>query len=70
MSALVPQGAVDGDSFSSLFNQDSQPDTRAKILANLVDPTILEDFAFGNGGNEFFVLFSGRDARRHCVSVR
>ncbi|KAE8382775.1 fungal-specific transcription factor domain-containing protein [Aspergillus bertholletiae] len=52
MAPLVPQG-VDGDFFFSLFNQDSQPDTRAEILANLVDPTILEDFAFGNGGNDF-----------------
>lgn len=44
---------VDNNFFFSLFNQDSQPDTRAEILANLVDPTILEDFAFGNGGNDF-----------------
>ncbi|RAL12327.1 Zn(II)2Cys6 transcription factor [Aspergillus homomorphus CBS 101889] len=44
---------VDNDFFFSLFNQDSQPDTRAEILANLVDPTILEDFAFGNGGSDF-----------------
>ncbi|KAB8245778.1 fungal-specific transcription factor domain-containing protein [Aspergillus flavus] len=55
MAPLVSQG-VDGDFFFSLFNQDSQPDTRAEILANLVDPTILEDFAFGNGGNDFSYL--------------
>ncbi|OGM43617.1 hypothetical protein ABOM_008561 [Aspergillus bombycis] len=52
MAPLVSQGE-DGDFFFSLFNQDAQPDTRAEILANLVDPTILEDFAFGNGGNDF-----------------
>ncbi|PLN82278.1 fungal-specific transcription factor domain-domain-containing protein [Aspergillus taichungensis] len=34
--------------FYSLFNQDAQTDTRAEMLANLVDPTILEDFAFGD----------------------
>ncbi|PKY07980.1 hypothetical protein P168DRAFT_308153 [Aspergillus campestris IBT 28561] len=34
--------------FYSLFNQDAQADTRAEMLANLVDPTILEDFAFGD----------------------
>lgn len=45
---------VDNDFFFSLFNPDSQPnDTRAEILANLVDPTILEDFAFGNGASDF-----------------
>ncbi|KAE8363101.1 fungal-specific transcription factor domain-containing protein [Aspergillus caelatus] len=55
MAPLVSQG-VDGDFFFSLFNQDSQPDTRAEILANLVDPTILEDFAFGTGGNDFSYL--------------
>ncbi|PWY92713.1 hypothetical protein BO70DRAFT_328052 [Aspergillus heteromorphus CBS 117.55] len=49
---MVPSG-VDSDFFFSLFNQDSQPDTRAEILANLVDPTILEDFAFGNGASDF-----------------
>ncbi|KAL4897647.1 fungal-specific transcription factor domain-containing protein [Aspergillus ambiguus] len=52
MAGVVPT-PVDNDFFLSLFNQDSQPDTRAEILANLVDPTILEDFAFGNGGNDF-----------------
>ncbi|GAB1198913.1 hypothetical protein APSETT444_008243 [Aspergillus pseudonomiae] len=52
MAPLASQGE-DGDFFFSLFNQDAQPDTRAEILANLVDPTILEDFAFGNGGNDF-----------------
>ncbi|KAF9892859.1 hypothetical protein FE257_000448 [Aspergillus nanangensis] len=49
---VVP-AAVDNDFFLSLFNQDSQPDTRAELLANLVNPSILEDFAFGNGGNDF-----------------
>lgn len=34
--------------FYSLFNQDAQAGTRAEMLANLVDPTILEDFAFGS----------------------
>ncbi|KAE8407322.1 fungal-specific transcription factor domain-containing protein [Aspergillus pseudonomiae] len=52
MAPLASQGE-DGDFLFSLFNQDAQPDTRAEILANLVDPTILEDFAFGNGGNDF-----------------
>ncbi|KAI1832832.1 transcriptional regulator family: Fungal Specific TF [Penicillium roqueforti] len=45
----------DGDFFFSLFSNDTQtqPDrTRAEMLANLVDPSVLEDFAFG-GGNEF-----------------
>ncbi|KAL3464455.1 hypothetical protein BJX64DRAFT_275907 [Aspergillus heterothallicus] len=43
----------DGNFFFSLFNQDSQLDTRANMLADLVDPTILENFAFGNGWNDF-----------------
>ncbi|KAE8334937.1 hypothetical protein BDV24DRAFT_171763 [Aspergillus arachidicola] len=55
MAPLMSQG-VEGDFFFSLFNQDSQANTRAEILANLVDPTILEDFAFGNGGNDFSYL--------------
>ncbi|KAJ5857437.1 transcriptional regulator family: Fungal Specific TF [Penicillium solitum] len=45
----------DGDFFFSLFSNGThtQPDrTRAEMLANLVDPSVLEDFAFG-GGNEF-----------------
>lgn len=45
----------DGDFFFSLFSNgtQTQPDrTRAEMLANLVDPSVLEDFAFG-GGNEF-----------------
>ncbi|CAI7607312.1 unnamed protein product [Penicillium discolor] len=45
----------DGDFFFSLFSNSTQtqPDrTRAEMLANLVDPSVLEDFAFG-GGNEF-----------------
>ncbi|PYH40284.1 uncharacterized protein BP01DRAFT_224671 [Aspergillus saccharolyticus JOP 1030-1] len=52
-------GGIDNDFFFSLFNQDSQPDTRAEILANLVDPTILEDFAFGsgNGGGDLSFFF-------------
>jgi hypothetical protein len=42
----------DDDFFLSLFSQDQQSDrTRAEMLANLVDPSILEDFAFG--GEEF-----------------
>lgn len=52
LTGMVPPG-TDSDFFFSLFNQDSQPDTRAEILANLVDPTILEDFAFGSGGSDF-----------------
>ena len=45
----------DGDFFFSLFSNgtQTQPDrTRAEMLANLVDPSVLEDFAFGSG-NEF-----------------
>ncbi|KAJ5510662.1 transcriptional regulator family: Fungal Specific TF [Penicillium expansum] len=45
----------DGDFLFSLFSNgtQTQPDrTRAEMLANLVDPSVLEDFAFG-GGNEF-----------------
>lgn len=47
-----------GDFFYSLFNdQGAQPGTRAEILANLVDPTVLEDFAFGSGlGGELSFL--------------
>ena len=52
ITGMVPP-STDSDFFFSLFNQDSQPDTRAEILANLVDPTILEDFAFGSGGSDF-----------------
>lgn len=52
LTGMVPP-STDSDFFFSLFNQDSQPDTRAEILANLVDPTILEDFAFGSGGSDF-----------------
>ncbi|KAJ5930042.1 transcriptional regulator family: Fungal Specific TF [Penicillium verhagenii] len=49
-------GPDDEDFFFSLFSQDSQQQqrderTRAEMLANLVDPSILEDFAFG--GQEF-----------------
>lgn len=51
------ENVVDNDFFLSLFNQDSQPHTRAEILANLVDPTILEDFAFGNAGSDFSYFF-------------
>lgn len=39
----------DENFFFSLFGQEFQPDTRAEILANLVDPMILGDFAFGGG---------------------
>ncbi|EAU38418.1 predicted protein [Aspergillus terreus NIH2624] len=51
------ENVVDNDFFLSLFNQDAQPHTRAEILANLVDPTILEDFAFGNAGSDFSYFF-------------
>jgi hypothetical protein len=48
----------DGDFFFSFFSDEAQvqPDrTRAEMLANLVDPSILEDFAFGEGnGASFF----------------
>ncbi|OJJ75715.1 hypothetical protein ASPBRDRAFT_38019 [Aspergillus brasiliensis CBS 101740] len=60
LTGMVPPGP-DSDFFFSLFNQDSQPDTRAEILANLVDPTILEDFAFGNGGGSDFSFSWGLD---------
>ncbi|RAH83716.1 hypothetical protein BO86DRAFT_358136 [Aspergillus japonicus CBS 114.51] len=54
ISSAAPAPGVDNDFFFSLFNPDAQPsDTRAEILANLVDPTILEDFAFGNGASDF-----------------
>lgn len=45
------------DFFFSLFSQNPQqpPDrTRTEILANLVDPSILEDFAFGGQETSFF----------------
>lgn len=58
LTGIVPPG-TDSDFFFSLFNQDSQPDTRAEILANLVDPTILEDFAFGSGGGDFSFFLGG-----------
>lgn len=47
------QGQSDADFFFSLFSQNTaRPDpTRAEMLANLVDPSILEDFAFG--GQDF-----------------
>ncbi|KAJ5780668.1 transcriptional regulator family: Fungal Specific TF [Penicillium paradoxum] len=51
---LGQQDAEDGDFFFSLFSSgaQTQPDrTRAEMLANLVDSSVLEDFAFG--GNEF-----------------
>lgn len=49
-SGLQPD---DENFFFSLFSQDQQQSdrTRAEMLANLVDPSILEDFAFG--GQEF-----------------
>lgn len=46
--AAVHDGSGQDEFFYSLFNQDAQDDTRAEMLANLVDPTILEDFAFGD----------------------
>ena len=43
-------GGPDENFFFSLFGQEEfQPDTRAEMLANLVDPMILGDFAFGGG---------------------
>ncbi|KAL3482533.1 fungal-specific transcription factor domain-containing protein [Aspergillus californicus] len=42
----------DGNFFFSLFHDEFQPDTRANMLADLVDPTILQNFAFGNGWND------------------
>jgi hypothetical protein len=45
----------DEDFFFSLFSNGTQqqPDrTRTEMLANLVNPSVLEDFAFG-GGNDF-----------------
>jgi hypothetical protein len=45
------------DFFFSLFSQDPHhpPDrTRTEMLANLVDPSILEDFAFGGQELSFF----------------
>ena len=48
----------DEDFFFSLFSQDPQQQqtdrTRAEMLANLVDPSILEDFAFGGQEYPFF----------------
>ena len=44
----VHGGLGQDEFFYSLFNQDAQADTRTEMLANLVDPTILEDFAFGD----------------------
>ncbi|KAJ5720363.1 transcriptional regulator family: Fungal Specific TF [Penicillium malachiteum] len=53
----------DEDFFFSLFSQEPQQQqqqqqqvdrTRAEMLANLVDPTILEDFAFGGQEFSFF----------------
>ncbi|KAJ5766598.1 uncharacterized protein N7511_004214 [Penicillium nucicola] len=46
----------DEDFFFSLFSNETQQPadrTRTEILANLVNPSILEDFAFGGGGNDF-----------------
>lgn len=49
-SGLQPD---DENFFFSLFSQDQQQSdrTRAEMLANLIDPSILENFAFG--GQEF-----------------
>lgn len=44
---ILSPTSPDENFFFSLFGQDFQPDTRAEILANLVDPMILGDFAFG-----------------------
>lgn len=55
-SAVVgPHGEGEGDFFFSLFSNDAQMQTdrtRVEMLANLVDSSVLEDFAFG-GENEF-----------------
>jgi hypothetical protein len=59
-SSLLGQSndADDSDFFFSFFSDESQVQpgrTRAEMLANLVDPSILEDFAFGGGnGASFF----------------
>lgn len=49
------------DFFFSLFNQDPhQPPDRARteMLATLVDPSILEDFAFGGQDLSYFYISS------------
>lgn len=58
---------VDADFLSSLFaSQDSAStgdgsrggeSTRAGVLANLVDPGVLEDFAFGGGGSDYSIFW-------------
>lgn len=58
---------VDADFISSLFaSQDSastgdgsrgEESTRAGVLANLVDPGVLEDFAFGGGGGDYSIFW-------------
>lgn len=49
--------STEEDFFFSLFSQDPQQPadrTRTEMLANLVDPSILEDFAFGGHDDSFF----------------
>jgi hypothetical protein len=58
-SSIIGQSddADDGEFFFSFFSDEAQvqPDrTRAEMLANLVDPSILEDFAFGGGNRDSF----------------
>lgn len=52
LPAVTPTPPANPDeNFFSLFGQEElQPDTMAEILANLVDPMVLGDFAFGGGG--------------------
>ena len=46
----VSSPGPDENFFFSVFGQEEfQPDTPAEMLANLVDPMILGDFAFGGG---------------------
>jgi len=47
--SFISPTSPDGNFSFSLFGQEFQPDTRAEILANLVDPMILGNFAFGGG---------------------
>ena len=56
-SSSSQNDASEEDFFFSFFSQDPHqpPDrTRTEMLANLVDPSILEDFAFGGQELSFF----------------
>lgn len=46
----TPPPANADENFSLFGQEELQPDTMAEILANLVDPMVLGDFAFGNSG--------------------